>query len=167
MTHLTRNKNTLNLFLIDNKTLVKSVEVRPCIADHDSLLSEVFIKPQISRQKPRLMFMYKKADWEGLETHMLAFQKLFLSTCEDRTVNSLWEDFKKAVRSGIEQYVPQRTISTKSSLQLITQDIRRSMRKRDHLFNKYKQYRCLETDKLIFNPNIWSIRCSKMPITDT
>ena len=23
------------------------------------------------------MFMYKKADWKGLETHMLAFQKSF------------------------------------------------------------------------------------------
>ena len=141
MTHPTRNENILDLFLIDNPTLVKFVEVRPGIADHDSVLSEVFIKPQISRQKSRLMFMYKKADWEGLETHMLAFQKSFLSICEDRTVNSLWEDFKRAIHSGIEQYVPQRTISAKSSLPWITQDIRRSMRKRDHLFNKYKQYR--------------------------
>ena len=43
------------------------------------------------------MFMYKKADWEGLETHMLAFQKSFLSICEDRSVSSLWEDFKRAL----------------------------------------------------------------------
>ena len=49
----------------------------PGIADHCSVLSEVFIKTQISRQKLRLMFMYKMADWEGLETHMLAFQKSF------------------------------------------------------------------------------------------
>ena len=35
---------------------------------------------------------------------------------------------------------PQRIITTKSSLPWITQDIKRSMRKRDHLFNKYKQY---------------------------
>ena len=41
------------------------------------------MKPQILRPKPRLMFMYKKADWEGLETLMLAFQKSFLSTYED------------------------------------------------------------------------------------
>ena len=77
MTSTTRNENILDLFLIDNPTLVKSVEVRPGIADHDFVLSEVFIKPQISRHKPQLIFMYKKADWEGLETHMLAFQKSF------------------------------------------------------------------------------------------
>ena len=51
------------------------------------------------------MFMYKMADWEGLETHMLAFQKIFLSICEDRTVNSLWKDFNRALHSGIEQYM--------------------------------------------------------------
>ena len=85
------------LFLIDNRTLIKSVEVLPGIADHDAVLSEVFIKPQISKQKPRLMFLYKKADWEGLEKHMLAFQRSFLSTYEGRSVNSLWEDFKTAL----------------------------------------------------------------------
>ena len=105
VTHPTRNENILDLFLIANPTLVKSVEVRPDIADHDSVLSEVFIETQILRQKPRLMFIYKKADWEGLETHMLAFQKSFLSICEDRTVNSHWEDFKRALHSDIEQYM--------------------------------------------------------------
>ena len=76
LTHPTRNENILDLFLIDNPTLVKSVEVRPVIADHDSVLSEVFIKPQTSRQKSRPL--YKKADWEGLETHILAFQDSFV-----------------------------------------------------------------------------------------
>ena len=59
----------------------------PGIADHDAVLSLkfFFIKAQISKQKPRLnMFLYKKADWEGLEKHMLAFQRSFLSTCEGR-----------------------------------------------------------------------------------
>ena len=71
---------------------------------------------------------------------MLAFQKSFLSTCEGKLLNSLWGNFKRALHSGIGQYVPQRIITTKSSLPWITQDIKRSMRKSDHLFNKYKQY---------------------------
>ena len=141
VTHPTRGENILDLFLIDNPTLVKSVEVRPGISDHDTVLAEVFIKPQISRQKPRLMFLYKKADWEGLESHMLAFQQSFFANFEDKTVNSLWEDFKRALQSGIEQYVPQRSISTKTSLPWITQDIKRTMRKRDSLYDKYKKHR--------------------------
>ena len=53
------------------------------------------------------MYLYKKADWEGLEVHMLAFQKSVLSTCEGKSVNSLWVDFKRALLSGIDQYIPQ------------------------------------------------------------
>ena len=81
----TRFENILDLFLIDNPTLVKSVEIRPGIADPDAVLSEVFIKPQVNKQKPRLMFMYKKADWEGLENHMLLFQKSFLVSHEGKS----------------------------------------------------------------------------------
>ena len=72
---------------------------------------------------------------------MLAFQKSFLSTCEGRLVNSLWEDFKTALQSDIQQYVPQRSISSKSSLPWITQDIQQTMRKRDSLYDKHKKYR--------------------------
>ena len=45
VTRPTRNENILDIFLIDNPTLGKSVEVIPGIADHDSVLSEVFKKP--------------------------------------------------------------------------------------------------------------------------
>ena len=72
---------------------------------------------------------------------MLAFQRSFLSTCEGRSVNSLREDFKTALQSGIQQYVPQRSISFKSSLPWITQDIKRTMRKRESLYDKYKKHR--------------------------
>ena len=158
VTHQTRNENILDLFLIDNPTLVKSVEVRPGIADHDAVLSEVFIKRQISRQRPRLMYLYKKADWEGLEAHMLAFQKSVLSTCEGKSVNSLWEDFKRALLSSIDQYVPQWSVSTKSSLPWITQDIKRSMHKRDSLYDQYKKYRRQQTDMPTLNQNTLSTR---------
>ena len=49
VTHPTRFVNILYLFLIDNPTLVRYVENKPGIADHDVVLSEIFIKPQINK----------------------------------------------------------------------------------------------------------------------
>ena len=69
--HPTRNENILDLFLIDNPTLVKCVEVRSGIADYAASFLR-FYKPQICKQKPSIMHLYKNADREGLETHMLA-----------------------------------------------------------------------------------------------
>ena len=141
LTHPTRGDNILDLFLIDNPTLVKSVEIKPGIADHNAVLSEVFIKPQVYKQKPRLMYMYKKADWEGFENHMLSFQESFLVSHEGKSNNLLWDEFKGALQSGIEQFVPQRTVSTKPSLPWITQELKRSIRKRDSLYDNYKRLR--------------------------
>ena len=104
VTQPTRFENILDLFLIDNPTLVKSVDIKPGIADHYAVLSEVYIKPQVSKQKPRLMFMYKKGDWEGLENHMLLFQKSLLASHEGKSINLLWEEFEGALHSGIEKH---------------------------------------------------------------
>ena len=48
--HPTPGDTILDLFLIDNPTLVKSVEIKPGIADHDAVISDVFIKPQVNKQ---------------------------------------------------------------------------------------------------------------------
>ena len=96
VTKTTRFEKILDFFLIDNPTLVKSVDIKPDISDHDAVLSEVYIKPQVSKQKPRLMFMYKKTDWEGLESHMHLFQKSFLASHEGKSINLLWYSGKNS-----------------------------------------------------------------------
>ena len=84
---------------------------------------------------------YKKADWEGFENHMLCFQESFLVSHEGKSINLLWDEFKGALQSVIEKFVPQRTVSTKPSLPWITQESKRSIRKRDSLYDKYKRLR--------------------------
>ena len=93
--------------------------------------------------------MYKKADWEGLESHMHLFQESFLASHVGKSINSLWEEFKGALHSGIEKHVPQHTISAKPSLPWMTQEIKRTIRKRDSLYDKYKRLR-RPTDRCAF-----------------
>ena len=128
---------------------MKSVDIKQGIADHDAVLSEDYIKPQASKQKPRLMFIYKKADWEGLENHMPLFQKSFLASHKGKSSNLLCKEFKGDLHSGIEQYAPQHTISSKPSLPWMTQEIKRTIQKRDSLYDKYKRLR-RSTDRCAF-----------------
>ena len=60
---------------------------------------------------------------------------------ESKSVNKLWLDFKTALQKGIDKFVPKKTISSKPSLPWMTQEIRRNIRKRDSLFQKYKKNR--------------------------
>ena len=85
--------------------------------------------------------MYKKADWEGFEKHMLSFQESFLVSHEGKSIYLPWAEFEGALQSGIGQLVPQRTLGTKPSLPWITQELKRSIRKQDSLYDKYKRLR--------------------------
>ena len=141
VTESTSYENILDLFLTNNPTLVNKVEIMPGLSDHNIIYTEVSIKPQILPQKPRVMPVYKKADWEALSCHMCNFRKSFMENHESKSVNKLWLDFKNALQDDIDKFVPKKTISSKSSLPWITQDIRRNMRKRDSLYQKYKSRR--------------------------
>ena len=77
VTHPTRVVDILDLFLIDNPTLVKSVVIKPGIADHDAVLSEVLFKPQVTRQAQTDVHV-QKADWEGFDNHILSYQESLL-----------------------------------------------------------------------------------------
>ncbi|MCG8048052.1 MAG: hypothetical protein JAY75_12610 [Candidatus Thiodiazotropha taylori] len=141
VTEPTRYENILDLFLTNNPTLVSKVEIMSGLSDHDIVYSEVNIKPQIVVQRPRVMPVYRKADWNALTEHMLLFRESFMLDHETKSLNRLWLDFKTALQDGIDKHVPKKTISSKDSLPWITQDIKRNIRKRDSLYQKYKKTR--------------------------
>jgi len=139
VTEPTRYDNILDLFLTNNPTLVSKVSILPGIADHDMIYAEVSIRPKLNKQVPRSMHVYRRADWESLKRHMSDFKDSFLSTCEGRSVNQLWIEFRDTLLKGIDKFVPTKTLSSKPSLPWLTQDIKRSMRKRDSLYQKHKR----------------------------
>ena len=57
-----------------------------------------------------------------------------------QSINYGWT-LKTALQEGIDKFVPKKTISSKPSLPWMTQEIRRNVRKRDSLFQKYKKNR--------------------------
>ena len=69
VTEPTRHENVLDLFLTTNHTLVQKTEILPGIADHDIMVADVNITPQVGRQKPRNVPLYRKADWDGFRKY--------------------------------------------------------------------------------------------------
>ena len=50
-----------------NPTLVNTVTVISGLSDHDLVLAEVNSRPELSKQVPRDIPLYKKADWDLLK----------------------------------------------------------------------------------------------------
>ena len=130
--------NTLDLFLTNNDSLVSKVTILPGISDHDIVSCMVRFKPIILKQVPRVIPLYRKADWT-------AFKAFAKDKCEElmkdhpsKSVEDLWSSFKSVIHNGIAKFVPRKILGTKKSLPWITQPIKRLIRKRKKLLHKQK-----------------------------
>ena len=54
----TRCGNILDHFLTLNHTLVQTIQFVPGIADHDIMVADVNVKPQITKQKPKCYLLW-------------------------------------------------------------------------------------------------------------
>ena len=135
----TRENNILDLFLTNNPTLVDSVSVTPGMSDHDAVISVIKLRPSIQKMKPRTIHIYSKANWEGMRHDMQKFQSSFLSTCEGKSTEQLWQEFTAEIDQIVKTYVPSKTLRGRKNLPWVTQEIRRKMNHRDHLYQIQKK----------------------------
>ena len=81
-----------------------------------------------------------KVDCDGMKHEMLEFQATFLSTCESKSTEQLWQEFKGEIDILINKYVPFKRHRGRKILSWVTQEIRRKMNHRDHLYQVQKRY---------------------------
>ncbi|MES9994057.1 MAG: reverse transcriptase family protein, partial [Candidatus Thiodiazotropha sp.] len=141
VTEPTRSENVLDLFLTSNHTLVHKIEIAPGIADHDVMVADINLKPNVERQNPRSVPLYRKTDWQGFRKYISVFASDFMLNYRNKNVEDLWNSFKTAISRGILKFVPIKRFGAKKSLPWITQEIRRLRRKRDKLFKKQRSSR--------------------------
>ena len=125
VTEPTRRENVLDLFLTTYHTLVQKTEILPGIADHDIMVADVNVTPQVGRKKPRNVPLYRKADWDGFRKYISNFASDFMTNYENLDVEQLWNSFKSAIHQGISKCVPIKRFGVKKSLPWITQEIKR------------------------------------------
>lgn len=66
----TRKANILDLLLTNRPDQVLRVDILPGISDHDIVFAEMDFRPEKHMQKPRLIPLYKKANWEMIKEDM-------------------------------------------------------------------------------------------------
>ena len=133
----TREDKTLDLLLTNSPSPVNRVKGMPPIgkADHDIVYVEYDIKAKRIQQAPRKIFLYERADMDGLRDHLARFRDAFLSSDHSHmSVNDMWVSFKSDVIAAIERFIPTKMTKTKYSLPWIDSSIRRLIRKREKLY---------------------------------
>ena len=76
-------------------------------ADHDIVYIEYDIKPKRTQQALRKIYLYKRADMDGLRDHLARFKDSLLSSDHSHlSVNNMWVSFKSEVNAAIERFIP-------------------------------------------------------------
>ena len=153
----THEDKTLDLLLTNSPSPVYRVKGMPPIgkADHGTVCVEYDIKAKRIQQAPGKIFLYKRADMDGLRDHLARYRDTFLhltiATCQLMTCGSV--TCGSEVIAAIERFIPIKMTKTKYSLPWIDSSIRRLIRKREkHYFrapkssspdvkNHYKRFR--------------------------
>ena len=132
MTSPTRGQNILDLFLTTNHTLVDNVSITPGFSDHDIVPIQVNVKPEVLKQVPRNIHLYKEADWDQLKQSMRdVYVELKQSDLATTTVQSMWDRFATGLEQGIDKFIPVSKAGTRDGFPWINQEIRSLMRKSD------------------------------------
>ena len=92
------------------------------------------MKPLRSTKPPNKAYIYKKANFDGLNYFISKSpSEFFASNPCGNSVEQNWNSFKHAVTTGISQFIPQKSSKPKFSLPWITPKIKREMRKKNRL----------------------------------
>ena len=133
----TRADKTLDLLLTNSPSPVNRVKGMPPIgkADHDIVYVEYDIKAKRIQQAPRKIYLYKRADMDGLRDHLARYRDSFLSSDHSHmSVNDMWVSFKSEVLAAIERFIPSKMTKTKYSSPWIDSSIKRLIKRRDRLY---------------------------------
>ena len=85
--------------------------------------------------------MFQKANWDDFKVYMTKCKDNLMANTQNKTSNELWDKLKNDLQTawtGMSKFVPTKILRSKRSLPWITQDVLRSIRKRDHLHKKQK-----------------------------
>ena len=107
MTSPTRGQNILDLFFTTNPTLVDKVSITPGLSDHDIVSTKVNVKPEVIKQVPRNIYLYKKAGWDQLKQSMrVVYIELQQSDLATTTVQSMCDTLATGIDQGIDKFIP-------------------------------------------------------------
>jgi len=139
VTFPTRESNTLDLVSTNRPSSVLNIHSSTGISDHDIICFEVATKVQSTKQIPRSIYMYNKANWNALKEELTTLLVSdYNEISESTNVDQLWSKFRYSIAHVVDKYIPHKLTKTRRGLPWINQNIKKLIRKRDRLYKLCK-----------------------------
>ena len=132
----TRKDNILDLVVTTHPSLKKRCKPMPSIgnSDHDIVLYDCATAPFRPHPVRRKIFLWNKADTEGIKQDMQDFSQTFMTDTSD--VHGLWASLKSKIGQVMEKRIPRKMTANRHSHPWINTTIRRAIRRKQRAFKK-------------------------------
>ena len=134
------SNNIIDLLITSSPNLIENIQTVPGISDHLAIIFDVNLKPHILKKPSRKVYQFHKADKISLKLKAKAVLDKFMKSDPTKNdINTNWCTIKSILNNLFNDYVPHRTIKCRHNLPWITNEIKRSMIKRDRLFHRARK----------------------------
>ena len=137
----TRLTNTLDLVLTNRPGKVLRTETIPGISDHDIVYTEFDFRPVKLKQKPHIIPLYNKANWNNMKNDITSIldQLPQMFRDPDCNVNTMWEFFKQTLSMSAKQHIPQKRFQGQRSSTLDQQGHQEKPQKTTQIIQKEEE----------------------------
>ena len=105
----TRKGNILDLLITNRPNQINRTEILAGIAtgeDHHVVYTELDINPHRTKQRPRNIFVYQKANWQRFKQYVENLASKMSRTNEESTVEEIWNTLKIGLLDGMKNSFP-------------------------------------------------------------
>jgi hypothetical protein len=129
-------KNTDDLFLTNNPTLVNKVETLPGLGDHETVFVEISVKARLNKQTRRKIPLYRNADWPAFSDYISQAAQNFDA---DASLDQMWQKFKNEIQAGISKFIPTKLSGKKDRHPWVSNATKSLIKKRDKYYKIWKK----------------------------
>ena len=134
------SNNILDLLITSSPNLIENIHAVPGISDHLAIIFDANLKPHMPKKPRRKVYQFHTADNISLKMKTKAvFDKFIKFDPTKNDINTNWCTIKSILNNLLNDYVPYRATKSRHNLPWITNEIKRSMRKRDRLFLRVRK----------------------------
>ncbi|KAK3105404.1 hypothetical protein FSP39_024449 [Pinctada imbricata] len=136
----TRNNNILDIFLSNRPSLISKAVAIPGLRDHNIVLVDSSIRPQLHRPIRRLIYLWSKADTESdaINSDLITARKAEFPYNKS-SVDVMWKDFKVVCTKSINAHVPSKYTSTRFNQPWCDRNIKKLSRKKKRAHRKARK----------------------------
>ena len=132
----TRGLNILDLCFTTHPDKIDRCETFPGLSDHCAILISFSHNIQLSRQNPKRIFLFDRANWDVIwkEMNEVCENYLTLNFSSILTVEENWQYFCSYYTRIIDEYIPCKHLSTRYRIPWLSTSLKRMIRKKQQVY---------------------------------